>query len=382
MKRTTSIVLACIALTGHVEVRAEIDINGFATIAGGKTSSDEREVYAYDDKFNFTENSLAGLQITSDLSEGLSATVQILSRGSQEWETKFEWAYLSYQLNDNIKFNIGRQRVPYFVYSDFLDVGYAYHWIAPPEETYTIPYASTDGVSMMLTNSFGGVHSTLQVLYGRNKETLTTSGTAARSDSMDQASVNWTLNRDWLTFRIGYARSDLILDIQQVNQLAAAWTAANFSNFVPYISASDDDNSGDFLGAGVTIDYNNILFVTEYTEINLEGTAFFESDQSYYMSMGYRFGTIMPHITYGTRESTPSDYSFLDTVPTGVGLDELIAGTTALFESSRADIDYWTVGLRWDFHPAAAFKLEGTSRDDNLISESETLFRLALTTVF
>lgn len=58
--------------------------------------------------------------------ENLSVTGQLVARGDTS-EVKAEWLYLSYQFNPNLRINVGRQRMPLFLYSDYMDVGYAYH---------------------------------------------------------------------------------------------------------------------------------------------------------------------------------------------------------------------------------------------------------------
>ena len=41
----------------------------------------------------------------------------------------------------------GRQRLPRFRYSDFLEVGHAYPWLRPPHAVYTATFSNDDGLS-------------------------------------------------------------------------------------------------------------------------------------------------------------------------------------------------------------------------------------------
>ncbi|SMF55102.1 Outer membrane protein (porin) [Alteromonadaceae bacterium Bs31] len=360
---------------------ADINLNGFATIAGGLTMSDDQSVNGYDDSFSFDQNSLIGLQVNSDLGEGLSATAQIISRGAEEWDAKFEWAYLGYQATDNLKLLFGRQRTPFYLYSDYLDVSYAYHWITAPESAYAVPFDSTDGIGLILENQLGSVDSSLQIQYGRYSGELN----AGSLDSKNQFIAAWSLSWNWLSFRLGYSQTDIILESSELDFLIAGWTQAGFPAFEPHISASDGSDTGDFLDVGLTIDHNNILFVAEYTQLSIDGTPFAETREAYYGSFGYRFGNVMPHITYVDMEETASDYSFLDAVPSGVSpaLDQLSALTAGLFESSAEAHDYYIVGVRWDFHASAAFKAEYKSQTDNKgDGDTDNLLRFAVVTVF
>jgi hypothetical protein len=133
-------------------VLAEINITGFASINAGKVLSgsgvpqyvveptflaDYPLVSTYDEDIDFAPESLIGLQFSADLLDGLSVTAQLVSRGANDFKAKFEWAYVSYELNENWTIQAGRKRLPLFYYSDFFDVGYAYTWIRPPADNYT-----------------------------------------------------------------------------------------------------------------------------------------------------------------------------------------------------------------------------------------------------
>lgn len=384
MNKYGRLAVACLAGSYSVITHADINLNGFATLAGGMTMSDDQSLHGYDDIPSFEQNSLLGLQVDSDLGEGLTATAQIIARGSESWEPKFEWAYVGYQANDHLKFLFGRQRIPYYQYSDYLDVSFAYHWITPPEGVYNLPFDSTNGVGAIITNELGPFDSTLHLLYGRNQEDLQVSGESVAADFQHQASVAWSLNWNWLTLRLGYSQSDLQIDVPAIENLAAAWGLAGFPEFTPRISAADDDNSGSFTDVGITIDRDNLLIIAEYTDLSVDGTALVNTGEAYFASFGYRFGNIMPHITYGAGEDTPGDYTYLDMVPDGLdpGLDALKAGTVALYEGSRGENEYYIFGVRWDFHSSAAFKVEYKSEKDKLMDETNNLLRFAIATVF
>ena len=109
---------------------AEVNFNGFANIVAGQASSGDSQ-WGYDDDIDFKQDSLFALQASSDLGEGLSVTAQIIARGQDDWDAEFEWAYLAYNFNDDTRILAGRQRAPLYLFSDYLDVSYAYPWITP-----------------------------------------------------------------------------------------------------------------------------------------------------------------------------------------------------------------------------------------------------------
>ena len=71
--------IACSALLSGAAL-AEIEFNGFATLAGGTTSDDSDLLHGYDGDFSFSPDSLFGLQANADLGDGLSVVGQLIAR--------------------------------------------------------------------------------------------------------------------------------------------------------------------------------------------------------------------------------------------------------------------------------------------------------------
>ena len=149
---------------------AEINISGFASINAGKVLSgtgvpqygveptflaDYPNVSAYTEDLSFSPESLIGLQVSGDLGEGLSVTGQLVARGVNDFEANFEWAYISYDINDNWTIQAGKKRLPLFYYSDFFDVGYAYVWMRAPADNYTWQVFNYKGVNLLYSGSVG-----------------------------------------------------------------------------------------------------------------------------------------------------------------------------------------------------------------------------------
>ena len=147
-----TLLAAAVGLATGSAQAADIRIDGFASVVYGQTLNKDEGSFQdakYDSEANYQADSLYGIQFRADISEGLSATAQILGKGAEDYDAKIAWAYFTYQLNDSFTVKAGRQRLPYFLYSDFLDVGYAYHWIAPPSEVYELGgFDNIDGVNL------------------------------------------------------------------------------------------------------------------------------------------------------------------------------------------------------------------------------------------
>ena len=163
MKKIPLAIALC-AVCASASSFAEVHINGFASIVGGKTLDDDTTRYGYDNDISFKNESVFALQLSADLQDKLSATAQIVARGNNSFDAEFEWAYLTYEFTDELQLSAGKMRVPFYRYSDFLDVGYAYRWVRPPQSVYSIPFSTYEGLSLLHTSQIGDWDSTLQVI--------------------------------------------------------------------------------------------------------------------------------------------------------------------------------------------------------------------------
>ncbi|MGX5173408.1 porin [Aliikangiella sp. IMCC44653] len=381
MKILRKSIIFCILCVPLALQAAEINFSGFATLAGGKLS-EEIEFRGYDDEIGFASNSLLALQASADLGDGWGVTTQLISRGSENWEVDSEWAYLSYDASDNWRLLFGRQRLPLYIYSDFLDVSYAYHWISPPEGVYSLPFDVIDGIGSIYSNSFGGFDSSLHLTYGRTEGNIE----ALDADTVfkNAVSVAWTLNRDWFTLRLGYAQTDLSILSEDLSNLAQAWrdtgplVGQDFSTIGDNIESIDD--KGTFAGVGIIIDYNDFLFVTEFTDVD-PGNNLLQKQESFYVSFGKRWGDALLHVTYGEDLDVVEDV--LGAAASIPPLAGLVAATNGVAVGLEEDSKFYTVGLRWELSDSVAMKIDYTDYDDlNPVNNTTSIFQVALTTVF
>lgn len=383
MKYLRILVLFSMAMSPHMIKANEINFSGFATMAGGLTFDDDENLYDYDDIFSLSSNSHFGLQASTSINDQWGATAQIISRGNDAWDTKFSWAYISYDATDEWRLLFGRQRVPFYMYSDFIDVSYAYHWITGPEAVYSIGFDDFDGVGSIYTSTIGDFDSTFHVAFGRNTDALNIAGEEREgSDIANLFSTALTLNDDWLTLRLGYSRADVTIPVADFQPLLDNWIAAGFPAVADGIELNDDEWV--FIDFAFIIDYENFLIVGEITDLDEDDTTVLNPSKSYYLSLGYRVNDVLWHFTHSATEGSAGT-GVLSEVPVGVdpGLDFLTALTAATFASNDLDVEANTIGLRWEFAEAMALKAEFTKYSDNITSASDaSLIRVALTTVF
>ena len=397
-------VLIAAFLPGSV-FAADLDINGFLSAGGGIVLEDGRSYYGFDDSFSFSEDSKAGIQFSSQVTDKLSATVQITGLANDGWVPEIEWAYVGYEFNENWKGRAGRFVAPYFMLSDFRKVGYAYPWIRPPAETYgQISIPAVDGVDVIYSNNIGSWDFEAQAYSASFAEELELLGQPADMDLNGMYGFIVTAGRDWLTLRASYHGAEMNIDVPAMGELfggiamaggglVQAGTAMGFQPLVDaglaVLTVSQDLNivakDANFAEVGFVIDTDDWWFVRgEWTALDFPRSLLADSE-TYYVTGGIRHNAFTYHLTYEEFESTP-DGGYSDPLsaasallgsvdPTNAaipGLDFLAASVDGII-GGPSERDTTTLGLRWDFAESTAFKLEYAhvsrgSTDDGVVS--------------
>ena len=377
-KSLLSLALATTFLSGSLH--AEIHLSGFASVVGGLTTSSDDNLYGYDDKFDFKQGSLFAIQASSDLENGLGVTVQLTAKGQDDWEPEFKWAFLSYDVNDNLRILAGKQRAPFYMYSDYLDVSYAYPWIAPPRGVYDLIFDTFDGLGAVYNTTLGDVDATFHGIYGRNTDKLDAFGQTSTPDINTMTGLASTFTYDWLTLRASYFVADVSIPFDDLSALAGGWEQVGMPDIAQNTLINEDDAS--FLEFGFQMNFDEIIVVGEYTKLEVENTPLAE-ENSYYVMAGYQFDEVLVHVTYGVDDNKNDIYT--SGVPYGIAdpIDFLKQQTEGFLNGQISEEKYVTIGARYDFHDSAALKFEYTDfSDDNNSNRDAGLFRAALVTIF
>jgi hypothetical protein len=331
MKKLKYITLCGLAISSSVSM-AEVSLSGFASINAGKVLSgtgvphygideptflaDYPIVSAYTDEISFEPETLFGLQINAPLGEGLSATAQIVARGANDFDAQFEWAYITYELNENWSIQAGKKRLPLFYYSDFYDVGYAYVWMRAPADNYTWQIFNYNGINALYTGSIGDWSVTGNIYTGRedDKENKLLSDfffkEPVREIWKDIFGGVIQTSNDWLEIRATYM----------------TYTNQRYISGEPATWNGKTEREGNFYGIAANADGGNFFLLSELNRLDLGGNL-----DTKMITLGYRFDNVTPFFAYA---------EFEEDAPGGESHN-----TTSL-------------GLRWDFHSSAAFKIQ------------------------
>ena len=78
--------------------------------------------------------------------------------------------------------------------SDYVQVGYAYPWIRPPEEVYAyVPLTALSGIDVPYTFQAQGLDFTVQPYGGSFRDTTTTRGFDVKNDASNMLAPIWRL---------------------------------------------------------------------------------------------------------------------------------------------------------------------------------------------
>ena len=366
MKNTlVAAIIVVLGATSTPALTAETKINGFASVVAGIMSDPDTELFGYSDKMSFKPESLFALQITSDLTESVTATAQIMSRGENDYSAEFEWVYLSYEISDSSQLNIGRLRIPFYRYSDFLDVGYAYNWNRPPSSVYNLDFTSYDGLSYVYTSTIGEVDSSLQLIAGSHNSVID----GDPSELGNLMGINWTLNYDWLTARIAYFGADVSVDLRNEGLVELIGVLDLYGLDEVSNDIKIDEEYGDFLAIGLSADYNNFIVDFEIISSAVENSI--SADQnSAYLSLGYRFDELTLLATIENRNEEYDDSRY-GQIPAAYGT--LGASVDGLLKSREIKQDIVSLGARYNFHPSAALKFDYTNSETNKESRESVM---------
>lgn len=295
--RVIGLAAICLATTPAFALeQGEYRFNGFGTVGfthlGGE---DEGRSYGIqgqtNDSWRGDELSKFGAQFSYGLTDTIGATVQVTAKAERDdWKANLEWAYLSWQANDNLMFRAGRLRTPMFMYSETLDVGYSYPWLRLPDEVYSLVYlTSYEGADAVYSMplSYGSVSFQLAAGQAKDDDTYVFDETFEMDyENIFGASVSLATN-DFGTFRIGYVEADLSADFR----------VSVFGVAQPIPLLQLDEVKGKFTSVGYQYDNGTWVSSNEWVSRSIENDNGGSSD-AFYLMGGRRFGDFLAHATY------------------------------------------------------------------------------------
>ena len=331
---------ASVAALAMAHQASAIEFDGFLS-AGFATHDQENATYldTVTDDIRFDNDSKFGLQITADVAQNMQAVAQVLAAGSDEnFDLDIEWAYLDWALTDSFSLRGGKVKEPVFLISDYIEVGYAYPWIRPPQEVYrNNPINTINGLEALYQADVGGMSLIFQPYLGTNTEAVPGTNGGVQFDASNFYGAAVQVASRSFTFQVSFLQTDV----------ATRDLTGGFPTFV----AQGDAN---LISAGLSWDVKNFVGYTEFVTRDISDVAMasvFPDQDAWYVTLGYRVGNYLPHITIANSEADPE---------TG--------GNPGVTQDSI------TLGVRYEINDSAAFKFEVQSVEPDLSTGSSGLF--------
>ncbi|MCP4320665.1 MAG: hypothetical protein GY787_02150 [Alteromonadales bacterium] len=326
MKKT--VVLALIGMIFGVAQAAsleDINISGFGSVAFGKSNNNVGYAGYSSDSWNTSQDTLSGLQLDANINDKAKFVVQVVANGRYDYDIAVEMAYVSYEF-EALTARAGKLRTPLFMYSDYLDVGYAYPMLRPSQELYEkFMFSSYMGMDLLIPVEFEDSSLVFQPIVGIGEINERDSGGLGKVtlDKLFGLTMHWYV--DDFTLRGSYisAKTDYSGD-------------GDVGMF--------DGKKGHFISLGVQYDNGDLLAMVEAADTALEGD--YSDTLAISGLMGYRINSVMPYLMVNSVDTTDDDER---------------SPTYALaFSFERVA---YSIGTRWDFAKNMAFKVDLTYSD-------------------
>lgn len=215
MSVLTRLGLATVLISTSLVASAEnitpnLKFNGFATASGAVVDDAQGGEYLKDffgykgltEDPSFGLESLIGLQFDYQVNNKTNVVAQVVAEGRNNYQARAEWAYIAYEINDNLSFRGGRFALPTYMYSDSIHIGQSYPWARLPAEVYAgVPITNFDGVDLLYRQPLGDWSLNTQLLMGGSNTEL--------FRTQNSLGLNVSLSNDSLTLRAGVIKTQL-----------------------------------------------------------------------------------------------------------------------------------------------------------------------------
>lgn len=377
-------VMGCLLLaTTPAMAEVEWDFSGFASIGAGKLSNDTLEFMDYTgDEWSMDSDSALALQAIMQTGDRWSVTGQVLAKGFtfgeySPYEPRLEWLFASYELTPELRVRGGRLRLPYFMYSESIEIGYSYPWVRPPIEMYANflePFANFDGVDLTLQKAIGEFDNEFKVFAGsaeaeyrgREVDVEKTTGLAALT-RWNEFTFRYCYS--WNRMSIYDPDPDIVAAMDGYRLAEQFATAANIPGAEIFGDIADtlrlDSKVYQYHGFGAQWEHGPWTVIAEKLATQGPGKQFSFENDGWYVTVAHQIDAWMPYVSVGEYRSEMDPkinrriLASYEVIGPGIAaLDDLRTRTMASISDLSVYHRSTTLGIRYDFHSNAALKLE------------------------
>ncbi len=305
--------LVLVQLLGLVSAKAEeipsIEIRGFGT-AGYSQSTDDHFIYEFgtDGKqANFTNLTRFGINFHASLAPDWDGAIQLESRGNHEnFGSYLDYGFVSWHPSSQISMRAGRLRVPLWLYSQQIDVGLSYVWVALPSETYSLTANLNSGEGLSLLGKVKAGPGYLQAELMRWETSIKTEVGSAeipqtsrfRSKNAVAVELSYDIDHRWL-LRTAYSRADTSAQVNAQSNYTDPLAPPGTPPSVVTTASVLDVSFGQFYSVGLKYDSENLIGSAEWVRRTVRGTSVTRASGSTVM-LGYNFSKLTGYGSYSS----------------------------------------------------------------------------------
>ncbi|MCK5335314.1 MAG: hypothetical protein KAQ67_04095 [Gammaproteobacteria bacterium] len=294
-KRSVLFLVGLVFYASASSVMADIKVTGFSSMVGGIAMRGEQYLAdypntgVYDENLSFAPDTTIGIQLKNKLSPEYEAVMQLLSRGTNDFTVDIDWAYLNYSISPETSLQIGRKRLPLYFYSDFYELGFAYHWIRPPADNYTWQITNYTGFSLIHETELENWDALFMLYFGHEKD--------KDNQLLGFLSGNGTVYDETWKNMIGFV-SEFSTEQYELRFTIMSSVLDRDINGLPYLSNVEQL----FYGFSFNVNIDSYILLSEFNRYERPENEKYVS--TYMISLGYKIQKYTPHFTYSEFKQT------------------------------------------------------------------------------
>ncbi len=335
-------------LDGTINKEERVTINGFLSAGMSRAWADTESgeatfVDGSGDQWSHDSLTRAGVQFNARINDRAQAVLQLFASGEDDFDAEIQWGYLDYALTDSVSVKAGRIVAPFYMHSQYVDVGYAYPWVTPPAEVYLLaPIKTMEGMELAWSFATGPVFHRLTGFWGSSTVDAGARAGGVAFQAEDLSGINLTSRwHDW-TLRAAYSGATVSVAQDDLDGLSGGLTSM--------LGLSFDEVYTYFGGVGLQYDDGSWFMASEAALLNFGN--WYPSARSGYVSVGKYLGKWMPLLTWTAVEAHDLDETYMPQLE-GTGISPRVL-QDQLAEQQKG----WTAGVRYSLTDAIALKGE------------------------
>ncbi len=331
VKTTLAALIAAHCFVSGAMAAEGIKLNGFLTTGYATASGFEEPYLERIGEDGNTGDTHFGLNVAGSLDEHWSVAGQLYASGAEgNYNMILDWAFASYRLNDSLSLNMGRIKYPNLLVSDYYDVGLSQPWVRPPQEIYNLEaeagsplvFEAFSGLSLGYVVPMGDYELGMQV-YGGD-------GAGEMYTITNMMGAKLSFGNEGLSVIAGYNSHTITMGSKELDAIVQALGGT---------VVESDGIENTVINYGISMDMFNVVLMFE----NATATADEVTTTGQYVTLGYRIGNVLPHVTSASRKVDDEEQTSL-----GVGIKYNMT------EVSDIKLDYTMVNME-----EAGEKIEG-----------------------